>query len=215
MSRSSTATSTRVTSPVKFYLTFNGQHGKLQYWDGEKNVDLDEVSLALMDTRSCVVGWNDKLQARIWSNKVKSISKEPVTVHAKNTELVSGIYTEIKDTLTKLGGKFATMVYALATFGDHKDVPVAIELSGSSIRPWIDFVETCGGVYNMYNQTTVMSADPEVHKKGAIKFRIPQFASADISPETAAEADRVDRELLQPYLNGATTQTESGEPTPF
>lgn len=186
----------RIPSPVKYYLQYKGNTGTYTYWDGEKNVELDEVDFVLMDTRSSISGWNDDNKARIYSNMVRTV-KDELVVRCGKTELVKGPYETSKDKIKSSGGKFTTNIFAMATI-DGIPTPVDIQFNGACLRDWSTFVEK-SGMKKLYS-SLIKSARGDQQKKGAVKYYTPTFTLSEASEADLADAKDFDENQLQPYL---------------
>jgi len=135
------------TSPVQKYLTFSGQTGVFSYYDKElgNNVELDKLEIIVLDIRSSIGGWSEKIGAQIRSNYVVSTAKEPFKVYTltnKNVrtshELANGLYKDIKDTIKAENGKFTANLFCLVNFDGEWEM-CNLQLSGVSLGCWFDF----------------------------------------------------------------------------
>lgn len=169
-------------SPIKRYLSFSGNTGLFSYYDKEakENVELEEVSLIVLDVRASVTGYNSGAKASISSNMVAEIGNEPLTVQSwkdgKKQLIAEGLYKDIKAVVKEAGGKFTTNVIALADVGDgNGEQVVNLQLSGSALNGWIEFVNGLenGGEYD--NRITIT--------KGALS----KVDGKDFVPVTAKE----------------------------
>lgn len=154
-------------SPIKRYLSFSGNTGLFSYYDKEEggNVELEELSLIVLDVRASVTGYNSGAKASISSNMVAEIGNNPLVVQSwkdgKKQLIAEGLYKDIKPVVKEAGGKFTTNVIALADVGDgNGEQVVNLQLSGSALNGWIEFVNglDTGGEYD--NRITI--------KKGAL-----------------------------------------------
>jgi hypothetical protein len=134
-------------SPIKNYLQFSASTGTFNYYDKElkERVELDELSIILLDTRGSVTGYNQANKSQITSNLVADVGKEVLTVMAwkdkKSTEVAKGIYKTIKSTVNPLGGKFTTNLICLADLGTGNGLEVSnLQFQGSALNGWINFV---------------------------------------------------------------------------
>lgn len=196
----------KVKSPIKFWISWKGDVGKFQWWDGEKNVQASKLEMVYIDKRATVTGWNDECQARIYANSVKSINDE-ITVRTKNKVLAKGQWKEIKESTNQQGGNFTVNVYALAKIDDSEELePVCLQLDKSCLMAWTDFLEK-HKLWELYKGLLTITRGEE-QKKGKVRFFVTDFKLGDIDPELHTKAQLFDVEYLQPYLQGEKLKEE-------
>lgn len=213
MSRTSETTGNKKKSPVKFWLTFKADSGKVAYThkneSGEyEDVLLDELEFVLMDSRASISGWNDESSSKIYSNLVKYTKEEKFQVRSKKGVLVEGIYSDIKDKVMAFGGKFCTNLFVLAKINGVFE-PCVFQVSKTSQAAWSKFTEG-KKLSELYNVTVKVTKGEEA-KKGKIKFVYPAFETSEVEKDVAAMADDFDKQELQPYLVGETPEKEEGK----
>lgn len=164
-------------SPVKKYLSFKGSKGKVRYYDkdkpeDEREVEVDSLDLIVLDIKSSVSGFNEASSSSISSNLL-----DPYTTGTEEFEVKSkvngsygvvakGIWKDIKDEVYKLGGKFTTNLFALADLGNGYEI-VKLELNGSALSPWIEFVGEFENENEVYdNVITISKGQLQTRKKG-------------------------------------------------
>lgn len=149
-------------SPIKRYLSFSGNTGLFTYYDKDKkeNVEIEELSLIVLDVRASVTGYNSGDKASISSNLVAAVGTEPLVVQSwkdgKKHLIAEGLYKDIKSAVKDAGGKFTTNIIALADVGDgNGEQIVNLQLTGSALNGWIEFVNglESGGEYD--NRITI------------------------------------------------------------
>lgn len=229
-------------SPVKRYLSFAGGKGKIKFYDKEDeraddkgNVYLDELDFIVLDIKSSISGYNEKASAGISSNLIDpySTKKVPFTVRTKVDGkygvFTEGLYDDIKDVVSKIGGKFTTNIFALADVGDGNGLQlVRLELNGAGLSPWIEFTNKLENDEDIYDlQVTVKQGQLCTRKKGKtvkvsdaeykkivaaiqkdplaerpVLFYEPQFAGVELAEEEADMAIEAD-EKLQAYFDAS------------
>lgn len=230
-------------SPIKRYLSFAGGKGKIKFYDkndkraDEKgNVYLDEIELILLDIKSSISGYNEKASAGISSNLLDpySVGKEPFVVKSKVGKrfetVAEGLYSDIKDEVVAMGGKFTTNLFALADVGDGEGLQlVRLELNGSGLSPWIEATDKVekdnGDVYDLVftisqgqlctrkKGETVKVTDAQYKKiVAAIKkdpmaerpvlFYQPSITSVEITEDQVTLAEEADTKL-QEYFDAS------------
>jgi hypothetical protein len=210
MSRTSTNTNySRVPNPVRYFISYSGANGTFSYWDkdAKERVEIgNSVDLVLMDTRSAVTGWSEEFGGRIFSNRVKSTTKEQFNVRCGKNAISEGLWADIKDRVKTAGGKFCTDVFALANVNGSWE-PVQLELSGASLGDWMTMLDEVGGRNSLYSVVLTMSKG-EQKKKGAVKFFGLTFSNAELDSKLSEQANIFNDDMLQPYLSeGAPTAT--------
>ena len=206
MSRTSQTNSNRVPSPVKFYINFN-QDGEFVYYDAEKKERVSlgsDLDFLVMDTRSAVGGFNKALDARIYSNMVKSVVTEEVTVKCGKETIDKGIWAEIKDRVKAKGAKFCTKVFALAKINGTLE-PVELDFMGSAIGDWMSFIEELGGKWATYS-STISATKGEERKSGKNIYYGVAFSLKPLDPADNDAANAFNDDKLQPYLNAGVAQ---------
>lgn len=198
----------RIPNPVKLFLTFSGERGTFEYWDGTATQQLDDISFAVLDIRGSVSGWSDANKSRIFSNYFKS-TKETVTVKTGSKdnikELFSGPYADNKSTIEAIGGKYQCNIFAMLINGEEV-TPVVIQFSSSALAAWSEFTKTMrfGDIYN--HLFTATKSEPK--KKGRVVFHVPVFTTSPVPEELATMATEFDAAYLCPYLNQSSKKEE-------
>lgn len=187
-----------IKSPAKYHFEWVGSKGCLKYFDksiGEKG---DNVlvklpfSFLVLDKLHTIKGFSDQDQSGFWSNEIRDVKKETLTVRTKKGIVGTGVYSTLAHILNQ-GAQYSQSVY-IAYKGEEGLVIANIQMTGSSIGPWIDFNKKV----NVYKTAIVIkSALPA--KKGTNNFFIPVFDVQEIAPNTEEKAIEMDKEL-QEYL---------------
>lgn len=206
MSRTSSNNGNKIPSPMTLYFDYKGDKGVFSRWDAASNqtVTLDELKVVLLDSRSCITGWSDDNNSKIYSNLVKQLNEEDFSVRAKTSELVKGKYADIKDQIEKVGGKFTTSLFVLALIGDVW-TPTVIHLHSTALFNWGEYTKEVG-MKKIYNQVMTVKRAAEKKKKGKIEWYPLDVTAEAITEEVAAQADKFNDDRLQPYLNRNTPE---------
>lgn len=212
-------------SPIKKYLQFSGSTGVFSFYDREakERVELDELKITVVDVRSSISGYNSSNKSQITSNIVAETTKDPLKVVAwkggKPTDVAEGLYKEIKSKVKDAGGKFTTNVLCLTDVGNGREL-CNLQLSGSSLNGWINFIDTleAGGEYD--NEITITKGAlskvdgnefvevSEKEEKALIAkikknprtpqpvwFYVMSLDTEELTEEQAEEADEADKKL--------------------
>ena len=109
------AFSTPQSNPSTKFIDWKSNDKWFSYYDKDKKenvqIPLPFKFLALDELHS-VKGWNDATSSGIYSNEVKFISKEILTVKPfKGNEIAKGLYKDIKDKVQSAGGHYVKSIY--------------------------------------------------------------------------------------------------------
>lgn len=188
---------TQTNSPITRKFEWNGQVGNIKYYDKQlkENVQVELPFLFIvLDDKHTITGFSDSAGSGIWSNNISDFSEE-LTVRTKNGVIAKGQYTEIREKVKMMGGR-----YASATFIAYKDAGElkigVLELKGAAVNSWIDFKKD-----NNVNEIAVNITSAVEGKKGSIRYFTPLFTANRISDETDEKAIELDKELQSFFIN--------------
>jgi len=194
-------------NPATRFLQWKSNEKSFEYYCKEKQEKI-KVELPLkflvLDEMHTISGWNDATSSGIYSNEVKFISKEIMTVKPyKGNEIAKGLYKDIKEKVKSAGGHYVKSIYIMLEDGTLAN----LQLKGSSVQAWGEFTQ----------KTRSRLADEWVEvktakdgKKGAVKFSIPEFTFLrSVTEEEGQQADEV-FDTLEAYLK---TYLAKAEPT--
>jgi hypothetical protein len=184
-------------NPATKFIEWKSNDKCFNYYDKEaqKNVEIPlPFKFLVLDELHTIKGWNDASSSNIYSNEVKFISKEVMTVKPfKGNEIAKGYYKDIKDKVVAAGGHYTKSIYVMLEDGSLAN----ISLKGSGVQKWGDFTQK---TRNRLADEWVIVASAEDGKKGAVKFSTPSFSFANsISDEQANMADEAFN-ILESYL---------------
>jgi hypothetical protein len=185
------------TNPATKFIEWKSNDKCFNYYDKEaqKNVEIPlPFKFLVLDELHSIKGWNDASSSNIYSNEVKFISKEVMTVKPfKGNEIAKGYYKDIKDKVVAAGGHYTKSIYVMLEDGSLAN----ISLKGSGVQKWGDFTQK---TRNRLADEWVIVAKAEDGKKGAVKFSTPSFSFANsISDQEANMADEAFN-ILESYL---------------
>jgi hypothetical protein len=184
-------------NPATKFIEWKSNDKCFNYYDKEaqKNVEIPlPFKFLVLDELHTIKGWNDASSSNIYSNEVKFISKEVMTVKPfKGNEIAKGYYKDIKDKVVAAGGHYTKSIYVMLEDGSLAN----ISLKGSGVQKWGDFTQK---TRNRLADEWVTVAKAEDGKKGAVKFSTPSFSFANsISDEESNMADEAFN-ILESYL---------------
>lgn len=191
------AFATPQSNPATKFIEWKSNDKCFSYYDKEaqKNVEIPlPFKFLVLDELHTIKGWNDASSSNIYSNEVKFISKEVMTVKPfKGNEIAKGYYKDIKDKVVAAGGHYTKSIYVMLEDGSLAN----IWLKGSGVQKWGDFTQK---TRNRLADEWVIVSKAEDGKKGAVKFSTPSFSFANsISDEEANMADEAFN-ILESYL---------------
>lgn len=214
MSRSN-PTENHLPNPSTRWFEWNGELGSVRYYDKTDKVNVDvgsDFTFILLDQLGSVGGWHDASQSAIYSNEVKDTRQDALVVKAfKGGTLAEGIYQQIRDKVSAVGGQFVATCY-IAYKTQHLNLG-AIRFKGAALNAWVEF--TKANRAGLYSKAVRISGFTE-GTKGRVIYRVPKFSLVEVSDETQAAAVALDVEL-QTYLKAyfaRTTRTRAETSAP-
>jgi hypothetical protein len=195
----------KASNPCRKFLKFKGDTGVFLYWDKEKEenvtVDLVGKTFIVLDQLSTIKGFHEPSNSGIYSNEVKNLSEQKMTVRNKEGILAEGLYKDIKDKIKAQGGKFTSSVYIYLV--EEKEM-VNLQLAGSALSAWIN--------KDIYEKATAIRIkENEKKKKGQVNYVSPVFepvAWTKEAYEEACEKDKILQTYLQEYFVGKKEEEE-------
>jgi hypothetical protein len=185
-------------NPATKFLEWKSNDQCFEYYDKEaqKKVQVPlPFKFLVLDELHTVKGWNDATSSAIYSNEVKYISKEPMTVKPfKGNEIAKGLYKDIKDKVVSAGGHYTKSIYIMLDDG----LLANIQLKGSAVQKWGEFTNK---TRNRLTDEWVVVAKALEGKKGAVKFFTPEFGfEKSLTKNEGLLADNCFN-ILEAYLN--------------
>lgn len=195
------AFSTPQSNPATKFLSWKSNDKQFSFYDREtkENVLVPlPFRFLVLDEMHAISGWNDAAQSGIYSNEVKFISKETMTVKPfKGNEIAKGLYKDIKEKVKSAGGHYVKSIYIMLEDGTLAN----LQLKGSSVQKWGEFTQK--GKQRLVDEWVVVDKAVD-GKKGAVKFTTPDFkferSISDSESELADEAFNKLEAYLTTYL---------------
>ena len=199
------AFATPQSNPATKFLDWKSNDKSFEYYDKEaqKKVQVPlPFKFLVLDELYTIKGWNDASSSSIFSNEVKYISKEPMTVKPfKGNEIAKGLYKDIKDKVVAAGGHYTKSIYIMLESGELAN----LQLKGSAVQKWGDFTQK---TRNRLADEWITVSKALEGKKGAVKFFTPEFGFAkSLSSEESIQADDC-YNVLENYLKSYLTKVE-------
>lgn len=194
-----------MSNPSTKFLDWKSNDKCFEYYDKEKQ---EKVSVPLpfkflvLDELHTIKGWNDASSSGIFSNEVKFISKEVMTVKPfKGNEIAKGLYKDIKEKIVAAGGHYVKSIYIMLEDGSLAN----LQLKGSAVQKWGEFTQK---TRNRLPDEWVQVTKAIEGKKGAVKFFTPDFSfERSISDTEAIQADEAFN-ILEVYLKAYLVKAE-------
>jgi hypothetical protein len=186
-----------IPNPAVRWFEWNGEAGTVRYYDkdAKKTVDVgSDFKFLLLDQLGGVRGWHDASNSGIYSNEVKDTRQEALIVKAfKGGTLAEGVYRDIKDRVSTLGGQFVANLYIAFKHEGALAIGV-LRFKGAALGSWMEFTKK--------HRAELYSIAIRIHgftegKKGRIVYRMPILEVAAISPEANAAALALDKKLQE------------------
>jgi hypothetical protein len=200
-------------NPSTKFIEWKSNDKCFSYYDKEeqKNISIPlPFKFLVLDELHTIKGWNDATSSNIFSNEVKFISKETLTVKPfKGNEIAKGLYKDIKEKIVAAGGHYTKSIYIMLEDGSLAN----IQLKGSAVQKWGDFTQK---TRNRLPDEWVQVASALDGKKGAVKFWTPEFtffkSLSESEMDLADEAFNILETYLKAYLVKAEPIIEDIDP---
>lgn len=184
------------TNPAKRFLTWKGSKGILVYWDKEKEAEVEvklPFTFLVLDQLATITGYCEPDESSYWSNEVRSVAKEELTVKTSRGTKQVGLYKDLADVRSK-GAKYAKSIY-IAYFDGDEMVIGNIKASGAALTAWIEFSNK-----SVVANGKVTLTGAEEAKKGTTVYFVPTFEWSNSTSDDDQLAIELDKEL-QVYLS--------------
>jgi hypothetical protein len=184
-------------NPSTKFIEWKSNDKCFSYYDKEKQENVKiflPFKFLVLDELHTIKGWNDATSSSIYSNEVKFISKEEMTVKPfKGNEIAKGLYKDIKDKIVAAGGHYTRSIYIMLEDGSLAN----IQLKGSATQQWGDFTQK---TRSRLADEWVIVKDTKDGKKGAVKYSMPNFVFE--KSLTDKECNMADEcfDILEAYL---------------
>lgn len=199
-------------NPSEKFLKWKSNDKCFEYYDKEakENVKVPlPFKFLVLDEMHTISGWNDATSSGIYSNEVKYISKEIMTVKPfKGNEIARGLYKDIKDKVNAAGGHYVKSIYIMLEDGTIAN----IQLKGAAVQKWGEFTQKSR--VRLADEWIVVE-DTIEGKKGAVKFYSPNFKYlVSLTAEEGKKADIVFNQLEAYFKTYLAKSEPEAEPVP-
>jgi len=213
--RESIGNSQKPTNPSLFFAQWDSTNKCFSYYDkAAKQTILLPLPFAFIPLYKMftVKGFNQKENKGYWANEVNNKLTEKITVMCKNNatgeikQYIKGLYSDIKDQIDNRA--FFTESLYVGVKDSAGQLRLAnIQIQRSGIGNWFDFNKN-----NDMSKIAVQVASFTNEVSGAVKFTSPVYSALPITPQTDAEAyklQQIVKEYIAEYLK--YTASESNE----
>lgn len=212
MSRSNPAPA----NPAKRFFRWRGEQGELTYYDKEKQEEIvvkRPFTFMVLDELATITGFCEPEESSYWSNEVRSVAREELTVKTSKGVKQVGLYKDLADVRSK-GAKYAKSIYIAFKDNEEDGWKIGnIRAHGAALTAWIEF-----GNKQITELGKITLVGSETAKKGKTVYHIPTFEWTNAETEEDEIAKELDQELqiyLAQYLAGVPTESFSdGTPVP-
>ena len=184
------------TNPSTKFFKWSGSTGKLVWYDKEAEQEKEiklPFSFLVLDQLATIAGFNEQDNSSYWSNEVRSVAKDELTVRTSAGTKAVGLYKDLADVRGK-GAKYAKSIYI--AFEDGGEIAIGnIKAYGAALTSWIEFTKS----HDVLKGKVVLTGS-ETAKKGTTTYHVPTFEKAASTPEEDEKAVELDKEL-QSYLS--------------
>ena len=192
-------------NPATKFIEWKSNDKAFEYYDKEtqKKVSIPlPFKFLVLDELHAVKGWNDATSSGIYSNEVKFISKEIMTVKPfKGNEIAKGLYKDIKEKIVAAGGHYVKSVYIMLEDGSLAN----LQLKGSSVQAWGEFTQK---TRSRLPEEWVIVKTAKDGKKGAVKFSMPDFSFERSLSDVENEQADACFDVLEAYLKAYLVKSE-------
>jgi hypothetical protein len=203
----------QLTNPAGRFFTWSGSHGQLEWYDKEnqKNVPVKlPFTFLVADQLSTITGYSDADESGFWSNEVRSIRNEELTVRTKKGTRYVGLYKNDQGIVQlPTGARYAKSIY-IAYYDENGELQLGnIKASGVALTAFIELT----GKHIVENGKCAITGSTE-GKKGTTVYQIPTFEWSNSTAEEDEIAVTLDKELqvyLSQYLAAAQYNRSSQE----
>lgn len=185
----------RPTNPALRYMKV--KNGAVSYYDKEsqENVTVPTpLEFIVLDQLATIKGWSDADESGYWSNEVRRVGEDTLTVRTSKGMKAQGVWRDIKADPNVAGAKYHTSIYVATKGRDGLEIN-NLSLTGAALNAWIEFTQK-----HRVNTNKVVLASWADAKKGSVSYKVPVFEAVPMGEVEKDEAVELDKQL-QTYLN--------------
>lgn len=196
-----------LTNPSKHFMSWSGSKGELSWFSKDKQAEIPvklPFTFMVLDELSTITGYSKPDKSGFWSNEVKNITRDELTVRLKSGIRYAGLYKNEQGIVQMpKGARYTKSVYIAHLGGDGEYILGNLKLTGSALTAWIEFNKNI----KVENGTVVLKEAKTVEGELG-EYHVPVFEYRSSEPEEDEAAMRLDKELqiyLVQYLASSAT----------
>jgi hypothetical protein len=179
-------------------MQWHAAKGQLSWWNKEKQVEVVvklPFTFMVLDELSTITGYSKPDKSGFWSNEVKNITRDELTVRLKSGIRYAGLYKNEQGIVQMpKGARYTKSVYIAHLGGDGEYILGNLKFSGSALTAWIEFSNTI-----KVEHGTVVLKEAKTVEGELDEYHVPVFEYRSSEPDEDEAAMRLDKEL-QIYL---------------
>jgi hypothetical protein len=193
---------------TRFY-QWDGDNSGFKYFDktlgekGESVVSKLPFTFLVLDSLVTVKGYNEPEAKGYYSNEVRNVTTDILTVKSKTGVEMSGTWKEIKEKMASKGAEYTQSLYIAIKNAEGKLEIANIQLKGAALNAWIDFLKKV-----KINEIAVSVKSSVSKKKGKVVYEEPIYTAVTVNEKTNNEAIELDKQL-QEYLTAYLARNAS------
>lgn len=195
-------------NPANLRLTWSSAESSFKCYDCTTQIKslLNNVEFAILEESTSVCGFHEAQNLGIFSNEVKNLKTQALSVRTKNGVIIEGYYADIKDKWGK-GPAFCKNVYVQLKSGEI----ASIQLSGAALKAYFDFREANRG---KITKNWIGLSGVNALKKGSVSYNVPIFDKKALISAKEDVSLNANYEIVNNYLKAivddAPPMTETG-----
>lgn len=134
-----------LTNPAQHFFEWKGGEGKLQFYDKEKQQNIAvpvPFTFIVLDQLHTITGYDKQAQSGFWSNEIRNIRTEDLTVRTKTGVKYVGPYKNEQGIVQMPKGAGYTKSIYIAHQNKAGDwIMGNLKVAGSALTAWIEFTQ--------------------------------------------------------------------------
>lgn len=182
-------------NPAKRFLKIKS--GAVSFYDKEAGENIEvptPFEFIVLDTLATIKGWSDADNSGFWSNEVRKVGSDELTIRTSQGVKGTGVWKDIKGQSSLAGAKYNSSIYIATKGRDGLEIN-NLALSGAALNAWIEFTKA-----NSVTKNKIVLSDWADAKKGAVKYKTPVFTAVPFEDDEREDAITLDLELKE-YFN--------------
>lgn len=189
----------QLTNPSEHFFEWKGQEGALSFYDKEKQERIKvplPFSFIVLDQLHTVTGYDKMAKSGFWSNEIRNIRTDDLTVRTKSGVKYVGPYkNEQGIAQMPKGANYTKSVYIAHPTKSGEWIMGNIKMAGSALTAWIEFTKN-----HAPDAGKITMTRGEKQSSPVGDFYPPAFSFGKWTEEEYNTAIELDKQL-QVYLN--------------